>query len=124
VDDNPKKLITGANIPIEVQLVNLSIYHACLDNIKRPYTIYSMRTLSIPYPDTLPDAAHLSDTDFRREARTAMAVKMFELGKLTTGQAASLAGISRASFIMTLSIQGVHAIAWDEDECDQEFRNA
>jgi predicted HTH domain antitoxin len=83
-----------------------------------------MKTLSITYPDSLPDAAHLSDTDFQKEARTAMAVKLFELGKVTSGQAALLADVSRVTFLLSLSQYGVNAISWDEEECEQEFRNA
>ena len=95
-----------------------------LDNKKTSEYVGYTKTLSITYPDTLPDAAHLSDTDFQKEARTAMAAKLFELGKVTSGQAASLAGVSRASFILSLSEYGVNAINWDEEECEQEFRNA
>lgn len=83
-----------------------------------------MKTLTIPYPETLPDAVHMSDSEFRREAVLAMAVKLFELGKLTSGQAAELAEIPRVTFIQFLSRFGVPAIAWDSEECDQEFQNA
>jgi predicted HTH domain antitoxin len=83
-----------------------------------------MKTLTIPYPETLPDAVHMSDADFRREAVLAMAVKLFEMGKLTTGQAAELAEIPRVMFIQMLSRFGVPAVSWDVEECGQEFRNA
>jgi len=83
-----------------------------------------MKTLTIPYPETLPDAVQMSDSDFRLEATMAMAVKLFELGKLTSGQAADLANVPRVSFIQSLSRFGVPAIAWDSDECSQEFNNA
>jgi predicted HTH domain antitoxin len=83
-----------------------------------------MKTLSIEYPDTLPDVVRLSDADFQNEARMAMSVKLFELGKLTSGQAAQLAGVPRATFLYMLSSYGVEAVAWDLGESQQEFINA
>lgn len=83
-----------------------------------------MKTLSIDYPDTLPDVVHLSDADFQKEARMAMAVKLFELGKLTSGQAAQLANMPRVTFLYALSSYGVAAVAWDVEEIEQEFLNA
>lgn len=83
-----------------------------------------MKTLSIDYPDTLPDVVRLSDSDFQKEARMAMAVKLFELARLTSGQAANLAGVPRAAFLTSLSSYGVDAISWDAVESEQEFLNA
>lgn len=54
----------------------------------------------------------------------AMSVKLFELGKLTSGQAAQIAGIPRATFLYTLSSYGIEAVAWDVEEAEQEFLNA
>ena len=61
-----------------------------------------MQTLSIPYPDSLPQALHLSNAEFEREARMAMSVKLFDSGRLTSGQAAELAGMARVHFLMEL----------------------
>ena len=47
-----------------------------------------MNTMSISYPESLPEALHLSSTEFEREARLAMAVKLFDVGRLSSGQAA------------------------------------
>ncbi len=51
-------------------------------------------SLTVDYPDTLPDTLHMSRSEFEREARLAMAVKLFETGKLSSGQAASLTGMA------------------------------
>ena len=37
-----------------------------------------MNTLTIPYPESLPQGLHLSSSEFEREARMAMAVKLFD----------------------------------------------
>lgn len=36
--------------------------------------------MTVEYPDTLPDTLHMSHCEFEREARLAMAVKLFETG--------------------------------------------
>lgn len=50
-----------------------------------------------------------------------MAAKLFELGKVTSGQAAKLAGISRVRFLLECSRMGVPSVYWDPDEIKAEF---
>ena len=56
----------------------------------------------VEYPDLLPDAMQMSRDEFEREARMAMAGKLFEMGKLSSGYAARLAGMERVEFILSL----------------------
>jgi predicted HTH domain antitoxin len=58
-----------------------------------------IHTLSLEYPENLPDALHMSRAEFEQEARLAMAAKLFETGKLTSGQAARLVGMARVAFL-------------------------
>ena len=39
-----------------------------------------MKVLSIPIPDTLPQALKMSDDEFSQEARILLAAKLYELG--------------------------------------------
>ncbi len=64
-----------------------------------PYTPI-MKTLSIPYPESLLGSLHVSEGEFAREARMAMAVKLFDTGKLSSGQAADLADMPRVHLFM------------------------
>ncbi len=41
-------------------------------------------TLSLEYPESLPDALHMTRAEFEQAARLAMAAKLFETGKLTS----------------------------------------
>lgn len=79
-----------------------------------------MNTMSIPYPETLPEALHLSSGEFEREARVAMAVKLFDAGRLSSGQAAELAGLPRVHFLYELGRWGVSPVQMEaaELECD------
>ena len=80
-----------------------------------------MRTLCIEYSEGLPAVANQSRASFEHDARMAMAVKLFELGRLSSGQAAQLAGIPRVDFLLGCHAYGADAVAWDEDEIAREF---
>ena len=75
-----------------------------------------MKTLCIPYPESLLGSLHVSESEFEREARMAMAVKLFETGRLSSGQAADLADMPRLHFLYELGRWGVSALQTSEDE--------
>lgn len=83
-----------------------------------------MKTMSIPYPDSLPEALHLSCSEFEREARMAMAVKLFDTARLTSGQAAELAGIPRVHFLYELERWGVSTIQVNDDDLEHDVASA
>ncbi len=83
-----------------------------------------MKILQIPYPDSLPDATRQSVDEFERDLKLALATKLFELGRVSSGQAAELAGVSRYAFLHDLSRFGVNAIDWDASEMEKEIQNA
>lgn len=80
--------------------------------------------LTIPYPSFLPDAAQQSRQQFEQEARLAMAVKLFELNRLSSGLAARLAGMSRVAFLLSLHNYGVPMIDLDDDELEADVTHA
>ena len=81
-------------------------------------------TLSIDYPETLPDALNTSRDQFEREARMAMAAKLFEMGRISSGIAAALVGLDRVSFLLRLHEFGVPMIDLDEAELAEDIDNA
>lgn len=57
-----------------------------------------MNRLQIDYPERLPDAMQLSASEFEMEAKMAMAAKLYEMGKISSGAAADMVGVSRVFF--------------------------
>jgi predicted HTH domain antitoxin len=66
----------------------------------------------------------MSDADFAREAQLLLAVKLFELGKLTSGKAAELAGMPRVAFLHALARYNVAAINLQAEEVEYEIEAA
>ena len=54
--------------------------------------------------------------------RMAAAVKLFELGRLSSGPAASLAGVPRTVFLTRLADYGVDTFRLTEEELQRETR--
>jgi predicted HTH domain antitoxin len=55
------------------------------------------------------------------EAQLLLAVKLFETGKLSIGQAALLAGYSKRTFIELLSKMGVPVINYPAEDLEREI---
>lgn len=80
--------------------------------------------LTLTIPTDLPLLFKMSDDDFTREMQMLLAVKLFEMGKLTSGKAAEMAGISRVVFLHLLDRYGVPAINFDAKEAEYEVEAA
>jgi predicted HTH domain antitoxin len=63
--------------------------------------------LTINYPETFPDALQQTKEQFEQEAKWAMAVKLFELKRLSSGMAAALIGVDRVTFLLKLKDYGI-----------------
>jgi predicted HTH domain antitoxin len=81
----------------------------------------NMRKIEITYSDTIPAILNMSPEIFEREAKLALAAKFFEMGRLTSGQAAQLAGISRVEFLLSCRQYGVASVNWDQEEMEAEL---
>ncbi|MCP4167801.1 MAG: UPF0175 family protein [Chloroflexi bacterium] len=58
--------------------------------------------LVIEYPKLLPDALQETRAEFEQEAKMAMAVKLFEMKRVSSGIAATLADMDRVTFLLSL----------------------
>ena len=80
--------------------------------------------LVIEYPQLLPDALQQTRADFEREAKMAMAVKLFEMKRLSSGIAAQLVGMDRVTFLLSLHRYGVAMIDLEEEDLLADLENA
>ena len=83
-----------------------------------------MKHATISYPDELADALRLGDEEMPRELAFLAAAKLFELGRLSSGQAADLARLDRLTFLRRLAEAGVPAINLRGDEVRDEISAA
>jgi predicted HTH domain antitoxin len=84
----------------------------------------SMKVLTIPYSDDLLLSMKRSPQEFEAEARLLLAVKLYEMDRISTGAAAKLAGISRVAFMFELSRFGLSPIGQDPSELTEDLANA
>ncbi len=89
--------------------------------METPQYTSPVKTFSVEYPESILDSLHMSEREFERDARMAMAVKLFDAGKLTSGQAADLVGIPRVHFLYDLERWGVSALQTPEDELTSDL---
>ena len=62
--------------------------------------------------------------DLALEVRMAAAVKLYELGRLSSGAAAEVAGIPKPLFLSRLADYGVFSFDLTEDELKEDLKNA
>ena len=80
--------------------------------------------LTIDYPETFPDALGKTREEFEQEARWAMAVKLYEMKRLSSGMAASLLGIDRVTFLLKLNDYGITMIDLTDEDLFSDLANA
>lgn len=77
-------------------------------------------TLTIPYPDSLPSALRMSRQEFEQEARLLLAARLFEERKITSGQAAEMAGMERSVFLRKTASLGLTAAMPSAEEIAED----
>lgn len=80
--------------------------------------------LIVDVPNHFLDAMHIAPQDFIAEAKLALAVKLFEMKRLSSGMAASIAGMERVEFLAKLHLFSVSIHDIDDDELLTDLSHA
>jgi predicted HTH domain antitoxin len=78
-------------------------------------------TVTLELPEDLLPAMREDPASFARELRIAAAVKWYEVGRVSQGKAAEVAGLSRAAFFNALARYGVSPFQESAEDLRQEF---
>ena len=78
----------------------------------------------VEIPPALLDAMQRTPQEFDAEAKMALAAKLYEMKRLSSGMAATIAGVSRVQFLRELYRYGVPVIDLTEAELAADLANA
>jgi predicted HTH domain antitoxin len=83
-----------------------------------------MNAIHIEYPPEILWALQQEPDEFESEARLLLAIKLYEMGKLTTGLAAKLANVPRAAFIFIIGRYKLSPFGETANELEEDWDNA
>lgn len=82
------------------------------------------RSLTIDYGDEVLLALGMTPDEFNKEARILIAVKLYEMGRLSTGAAAELANLPKPLFLTRLAAYDIDTFNISEDELRGDVASA
>lgn len=80
------------------------------------------KTITIEYPDYLANSMRMNKSEFEKEIKISALVKLFELGKISSGTASKVLELSRIEFLELLGTYNVGFL--NGDDLNQDFQNA
>lgn len=83
-----------------------------------------MNGVTVSIPEEALVALKLSAEEAAEAVRFAAAVKLYELGRLSSGAAAALAGVPRTLFLSKLADYGVTTFRLSEEELKEDLARA
>src|SRR5262249_57102421 len=80
-----------------------------------------MKSLVVEYPEELLGLLKMTEEQFAAEVRFLAAAKLFELGKLSSGKAAAMAGLGRGEVLHKLGAYGFYALNLHDEQIAAEL---
>ena len=81
----------------------------------------SMKVMEISYPEDLPKAMGETAEEFEREVKLLVAAKLYEMGRISSGRAAELAGTGRVEFLESLGRYRISVFNYSLEDLDREI---
>ncbi len=78
--------------------------------------------ISIEYPDYLANSMRMNKSEFEREIKISSLIKLFELGKISSGTASKVLQLSRIEFLELLAKYSVGFL--HVEDLNEDFQNA
>lgn len=79
------------------------------------------RQITLEIPEKVLLSEKTDEASFSKEIRILAAVKLFEMGRLSSGRASELAGMTRVEFLMNLSRYNVFPLQAELDELEKNY---
>ena len=83
--------------------------------------LLKMRMISIDLPENIVLATGQPPEEFIKEAKFLLALKLFEMGRISSGRAAEMCDRPRVDFLLAVGKMGVAVVDLDDNEMDREF---
>jgi predicted HTH domain antitoxin len=80
-----------------------------------------MGVIHVDLPESLLLSTGQSQEEFVRDAKFFVALKLFELGRISSGRAAEICGVPRVEFLLLAGRSGVPVADLDAEELRREF---
>jgi predicted HTH domain antitoxin len=82
------------------------------------------RQILVTYPESLAFSLKMGNREFENEMKTISVVKLYEMGKISSGKAAELLKVTRLAFLNLLSLYNVSFYHSTKEELKDDFANA
>jgi len=87
--------------------------------------MYMNGLINITYPESLANSMKLSIGEFEKEIKLSAMVKLYELGRVSSGVAAKVLGLSRLDFLDIVAQYKVSIMGYsDIEELNNDIMNA